>query len=60
MTDTLKLSAEGKYISKRWWSIVNADREEIDAEHIISDIVNRAGLEVIKDESARSGGEDHL
>lgn len=54
------LSAEGKYISKRWWSMVDTNQEEIDAEHVISDIVNRAGLEVIRNESARSGGEDHL
>lgn len=60
VTDSLMLSAEGKYISKRWWSMVDTNREEIDAEHVISDIVNRAGLEVIRNESARSGGEDHM
>lgn len=55
MTDTMRLSAEGKYISKRWWSLIYPDNgEDVDAKEIISDIVNRAGLEVLRSESTGS------
>ena len=60
VTDSLQLSAEGKYISKRWWSMVDPHKKEMDADRVISDIVNRAGLEVLHSEPSRPSGEDHL
>lgn len=59
ITDSIRLKAEGKYISKRWWSLFAPGRD-IDAEAVISDIIERAGLEVIHDESAGPSNQDHV
>ena len=51
MTDSVRYQAEGKYISKRWWDMVNPARiEEVDAEELISEVVQRAGLKVVQHE----------
>ena len=47
VTDSLKLSGEGKYISERFHDLMHPP-EEIDAEAIIDDVIERAGLEVIE------------
>lgn len=60
VTDSLRLKAEGKYISKRWWAIVHPAQEDADPEAIISDIIERAGLEVTHNESSGPSGQDHL
>lgn len=51
VTDSLHLSPEGKLIARRWADLV-APGEDVDAESIISDVVARAGLEVITHEPA--------
>lgn len=50
VTDSLHLSPEGKLISQRWVDLVSPARE-MDAEQIVSEVVERAGLEVRHHES---------
>ena len=59
VTDSLRLSPEGKMISQRWVDLVTPARE-VDAERIISDVVSRAGLEVTRHEPSGPSGQDHL
>lgn len=51
VTDSLHLAPEGKLISQRWVDLLSPAKE-MDAEQIISEVVERAGLEVTHRESA--------
>ena len=47
MTDSIKYRAENKSLNKRWCDLVHPQKvEEIDADAIILDVIDRAGLEV--------------
>ena len=59
VTDSLRLRAEGKYVSARWYDIVHPP-ERVDAGKVISEVVTGAGLEVISHESARPSSQDHV
>ena len=48
VTDSLRLMGENKYLDTRWIDLITDNRiEDIDAESVVDDIVNRAGLVVI-------------
>lgn len=48
VTDSLRLMGENKYLDTRWIDLITDNQiEDIDAESVVDDIVNRAGLVVI-------------
>lgn len=50
VTDSLRLSAEGKYIPRRYFDLIHpelAEADDYDADKVVCGVVERAGLEVI-------------
>lgn len=47
VTESARLQGEGKYIGKSWYDLTHGTREDMDAEQIISDVVERAGIKVV-------------
>lgn len=48
VTDSLRLMGENKYISVRWYDVVDSPKmADMDGKSIVADIVERAGLVVV-------------
>ena len=47
VTESARLQGEGKYIGKSWYDLAHGATEDMDAEQIISDVVERAGIRVV-------------
>ena len=47
VTESARLQGEGKYIGKSWYDLTHETGEDMNAEQIISDVVERAGIKVV-------------
>lgn len=59
LTDSVKYSSEHKSISERWYDLLRRSHD-FDPNEVVSDVIERAGLVVIDNESSGSGGQDNL
>lgn len=46
VTDSLRLFAQGKYLTQRWIDVINPTVIDIDTDEVITDLFSRAGLVV--------------
>lgn len=58
MTESARLSAQGKYIDSGYLDLFREPRPQESAEQIVDRVIEMAGLEVMEHEPAGSDGED--